>query len=352
MSGFRGSPGVVFAALLSLLACAGGVSDAELEQPPLAVIHWGTEAAQAHAEWMNDSSRGPLRRGVARGEELGRLFGAPDDREANTWSQRYPGRLALLDPASGTVRRLQVAPPGAVPLDWSADHRRLLFAARVQRGYWQLHRYDLGTQEVTQLTHGRYHHARGAFGPNGRLVFTRNTSGGRERSLMVQDSAAGPARTLIEGVYVERVSWAPGGGMIVAAVEEPSRRRGRSVPVRTLFAVSPDAPTQVWPPSPGMELKPLGRGLWPAYGTTGDWFVFSAVVGDRPRLRRMRADGGGRRDIGTGERGEFEAALSPDGNLVAYIAAENNIRRLFVCRIDGSGERMVAVDGLVGSPIW
>ena len=169
---------------------------------------------------------------------------------------------------------------------------------------------------------------------------------------MVQDSTARPARTLIEGVYIERVSWSPRGDMIVAAVEEPSRRRGSSKPVRTLVAISPDAPTQVWPPSQGMELKPLGRGLWPAYGTTGDWFVFSAVVGDRPRLRRMRADGGGRRDIGTGERGEFEAALSPDGNLVAYISAENNIRRLFVCRIDGSGERMVATEGLVGSPIW
>jgi hypothetical protein len=337
--------------VLGLASCAGGVGDAELEQPLIALIYWSDEAARAKIEEADARYRRPQKHGVAFGDDLGRLFGIGDAQEGGSWKARFPGHIGLADPATGTIRRLEVAPAGAVPLDWSADHNQLLYSAKASTGYWQLYIYDVRTQDVVQVTHGYQHHSRGALGPAGELAFTRAQKG-LERALLVQDSRAEEPRLLFEGVYVERVSWSPGGDMLVAAVEEPSLKQGGGPARRTLFAISPDAPTQTWPPSEGTALRSLGRGMWPAYGTIDDWFVYTAQVGTAQRLRLMRPESGARRGLGDGVRDEVEAALSPDGTLVAYISAENRVRRLFVRRINGTGERMIVTEGMAAHPVW
>jgi len=119
-----------------------------------------------------------------------------------------------------------------------------------------------------------------------------------------------------------------------------------------LFAAPLAGAPFVWPPRDGQGLKPLGRGRDPVFGAGGDWFVYSARVGDGWRLRRMRAAGGGRLAVGRGVRDEFEPAVSPDGRLVAYVSEDAGFDRLFVRRVDGSGDRLLLPDGVVTRPVW
>ena len=119
-----------------------------------------------------------------------------------------------------------------------------------------------------------------------------------------------------------------------------------------LFAASTDDPAWTWPPTANGGLKPLGRGRDPVFGADGEWFVYSARIGDGWRLRRMRGVGGGRLAVGRGVRDEFEPALSPDGSLVAYVSEDAGFDRLFVRRVDGSGDRLLLPDGVVTRPVW
>ena len=140
--------------------------------------------------------------------------------------------------------------------------------------------------------------------------------------------------------------------MLLLAVIDLTRgdRDGRAA--RMLFGLEPDAPLQTWPPGPGSMLKSLGRGRDPVFGPDGDWVVYSARVGDGWRLRRMRSAGGGRLAVGRGALDEIEPAVSPDGSLVAYVAENDGHHRLFVRRLDGTGDRLLIPDGEVARPVW
>ncbi len=47
-----------------------------------------------------------------------------------------------------------------------------------------------------------------------------------------------------------------------------------------------------------------------------------------------------------------QMAISPDGSLVAYVSLEGDLHRLFIRRIDGSGDRLLLPDGAVARPVW
>ena len=140
--------------------------------------------------------------------------------------------------------------------------------------------------------------------------------------------------------------------MLLLAVMDPARRSRTGSDVRLLFALSSDDPPQTWPPGEGSRLKPLGRGRDPVFSSDGSWIVYSARVGNGWRLRRMRAEGGARAAVGQLQRDEIQPAISPDGKLVAYVYEENRRRRLWVRRIDGSGDRLLLEDGMVERPVW
>jgi Tol biopolymer transport system component len=66
----------------------------------------------------------------------------------------------------------------------------------------------------------------------------------------------------------------------------------------------------------------------------------------------MRPDGSGRTPLGKGAHDERSPAVSPDGRFVAFIAEESGLDRLFVRRMDGSGDRILLGDGAVAWPVW
>ena len=338
------------------LGCAGGVGDEELRLPPIAILYWTHEDARQRLELARGEPSGPTRAGVARAGDIGRLFGLGDGADPGAANALYPGSLKLVDPGTGALQDVDAAPPGAVPMAWSPDRRRLMYVSNRGGAGWQLYAWDRETGDVRALTHGPAHHPRGDFGPDGRLVFTRYDEAG-EHSVWVQEPGEAPRR-LLTGAYAEMVRWQPGGDMLLLAVTEPTRRRRGGQPDRTLITVPFDAPEQSWPPEPGGggALRSLGRGRDPAFGPgssgPGAWIVYSAPIGDGWRLRRMRTEGGGRLAVGRGRRDELEPALSPDGALVAFVMEEAGYHRLFVRRVDGSGDRLLLTDGVAARPVW
>jgi len=339
------------AALGLLVGCAtSGVGDDELGQPLIAALYWSWDEAQSRADAAQGGG-GPTRMGVARAGDIGRLLGAAGGAGPDLAARRYPGRLSLIDPATRTVEPIEAAPPGAIPLAWSPDRNRLLLVATRQGRTPQIYEYRLDEQELRPVTSGPTGHTAATYGPGGQLVVVTQVGPQRSRVDLLTASWRFE-RTLFHGPQVTRVSWSPRGDMMLLAVLAP-RGGARSDEVSwMLFSAPLEGSAWTWPPAAAGGLKPLGRGRDPVFGADGEWFVYSARIGDGWRLRRMRAAGGGRLAVGRGVRDEFEPALSPDGSLVAYVSEDAGFDRLFVRRVDGSGDRLLLPDGVVTRPVW
>lgn len=337
--------------LLPVLNCTtGGVSGVELQQPEIAFVYWDRQAAREREEALEGAPFQASKLGVARMDDLGRMLGGGRG-GSEELGRRFPGYLSLVNPVTGAIRRIEHAPPGAVPLDWSPDRSSLLVAAASRRHGLQLFEYRVAVEEFRPLTTGPAMHTRGHYGPDGQVVISR------------QGTADGPAieltgpqgderRTILSGVGIDDVRWSPRGDMLAIAVVDPTRPERGGGLARMLFALPANATEQTWPPGSGSELISLGRGRDPVFSVDGEWIVYSARVGDGWRLRRVRAEGGGKLTLGRGVRDEFEPTVSPDGKLVAFVSEEGGLDRLFVRRFDGTGDRLLIPDGAVARPVW
>jgi Tol biopolymer transport system component len=67
----------------------------------------------------------------------------------------------------------------------------------------------------------------------------------------------------------------------------------------------------------------------------------------------MRVQGGGRMALGGSIRDERTPAVSPDGRHVVYVSpGDDGIERLYIRRIDGSGDRILLGEGAAAWPVW
>jgi hypothetical protein len=342
---------LVFATSIAFGCASQFVPRTELHDAPIAFVFWDAESARERAEIMQameGGRRGPTRPGVARLDAMGALLGSDAVTAQRRRLSAFPGRIALLHPQTLEIERFDAAPPNARPLSWSRDHQRLLFSSQHRdEGRTQLFEYDRKSGEVRKLTHGPALHLEGDYGPEGELLVSW-VDVSQEKPLTgidVRAPGGGVGETIVQGVFPIGVRWSPSGDQILYSVDPSSGRRSAGSQKQAPIIIA-QAPTVA------AELRPLTRGRDATYSKDGEWIVFSALSKQGWRLRRMRGDGGGRSSIGASSRNEFSPTVSPDSKHVVYVAEDGGVDRLFLRRMDGSGDRILWSDGGAAFPVW
>lgn len=339
--------------LLGSTGCAGplrGVALEELPDTPIAFVYWDPESARRRHEIIEEARSGrssamPTRAGVATPEGIATLFGR--DPFTSEGLGRYPGRVSLLDPRTGELHRFEGSPANARPLAWSPDRTRLLFTSAHMGGGFQIYEYDLERDELRPLSQGPAFHLEGDYAPDGHVVLSfieqradRNAAG----MVLVDEHGADPVR-LVDGSYPSGPRVSPTGEHVVwvRGINRPRRnpqaRDGSTIVVQPLeFDDDPEV---------------LARGREPVFLPDGSGLVYTSDTGDGWKLYRMRIEGGGRAPIGRSIRDERNPAVSPDGRYIVYVSAgDDGIERLYVRRIDGSGDRILLGEGAAAWPVW
>jgi len=339
------------AALLAGPVCAGclGVRPSELPSEPIAFTYRAPEEARRRAEDMlAERARGREPERVNRPgyndmyatadgvvDYLSRVLGRTQGED-----DRYPGRLALLDPRSGELTVVSAARRGSIPLDWSADHQRLLFAQPGEADF-QIYEYEREQRTVRPVTYGPPAHTQGCYAADGRvLVAAVDTRASPQQSHLELSERGGrhPFRAISEGPADHSPTCAPDGDLAVFVRE----LGGGRAEIRSVRLDDPSAASQ-----------PLSPGQHPRFSYDGEWVAFAAPYQRQLRIWRIRPDGSGRAPIGRGVRNEARPTFSPDGRVVVYVAAEDLPRRhLYLRRFDGSGDRILFADGDGEYPVW
>jgi len=339
----------------SLAACATtGIRKDEISEQPIAFNYMTQEEARKRAESWDDQRQSQLKqmRQQAVVDEqlppqtemhattkdlegfLGRLFGRADDPGGSS-----TGRLALLDPRSGKVEVLEAARRGSVPLAWSPDHDRLLYAQPAERDV-QIYEYERAHGTVRPITHGPTLHTQACYASHDRIVVAtadHSVSPPLSRIEVSRPGGGGPFEPLSEWGAEHSPSCAPDGNSVVW---ERTLAEGRSE-LRLLAPID------------GGTVQTLSPGRQPRFSSDGAWIVFSGPQQREWRIFRVRPDGSGRAPIGSGEHSEARPTVSPDGRLVVYVASETPPRRnLYLRRFDGSGDRILFADGDGEYPVW
>ncbi len=339
---------------LSGLGCAssmGGLSLEEVSDSPIAFVYWEPEAARRRQELIDERRSGrssalPSRVGVATADGIATLFGR--DAASAEGLGRFPGRVVLLDPSSGEVTRFEGAPTNARPLAWSSDRQRLIFTSGHLESGFQIYEYDLASAELRALTRGPRMHLEADYARDGRLVisFVEQRGAGRSSAGMVVTDAHGAhPEPVVDAAYPSGPRFAPDGESVVyvRAVNRPPRT-GQDRDLSTIVTQAPAL---------GAEPVVLARGREPVFLPDGSGLVFTTETTDGWRLHRMRIEGGGRARLGGSIRDERNPAVSPDGRHVVYVSpGDDGIERLYIRRIDGSGDRILLGEGAAAWPVW
>jgi Tol biopolymer transport system component len=338
----------------SCLGVAGCASNAirveEMPDLPIAFVYYDAETARGRAEEIEaeiERGRGPAaaprggveERAVAPVKEITRYiqqtFGVQDGATA----KRFQGRLALLDPRTGEVNLVEGARKGAIPQDWSFDHKRLLFVQVVRDEIPHLFELDVTTGDVRRLTHGEMANPEGCYGPDGRIVFTSVDPRAPQRNarIMITDPGGDAPQPLSLSEYAYYPTCAPDGSAVAY----------------TTFAAGGRA-QRVVSRSPTLTGKPriLSPGKEPSFSADGRWIVFSAKLKQKWTIWRIRPDGTGRASLGRGGFDEQRPSLSPDNRLFVYVADTKFHQQLYLRRVDGTGDRILLADGDGDRPVW
>jgi Tol biopolymer transport system component len=334
---------------LGATGCAlTGIRGDEISDAPIAFLYFDAETTRLRAEKCAEKreERGVSASGTSRSQpgsvasvkEIARLlqktFGVREPEE-----KRYQGRLALLDPRTGEVTVVEGARKGAVPQDWSSDHTRLLFSQVVHDEKPHLFEFDVTTGDVRRLTYGRTAHPEGCYGPDGRIVFTSvdtTASQGNARIMITDPGGDGP-RQLSGSEYAYYPACAPDGSAVAFSTLSVDGR------VKHVVVRSPVLTGDLRVISPGKE---------PAFSADGRWIVFSARLKRNWTIWRVRPDGTGRSSLGRGGYDEQRPGLSPDNQLIVYVADTRFHQQLYLRRVDGTGDRILLTQGDGDRPVW
>lgn len=329
----------------------GGMSLDEVSDVPIAFVYWEPEAARRRQEIIDQATSGrpvgmPTRTGIATGEGIATLFGR--DPASAEGLQRFPGHVAFLNARTGEITRFQGSPANARPLAWSDDRNTLLFSS-AHKGIegFQLYEFDLEEGELRGLTRGPAMYLEGDYAPDGRIAMSfvdarpdKNVAG-----MLVADSHGAHPVPLVDASYASSPRFSPDGEHIVyvRSVNRP-QRTGQVRDASTIVAQQVEF---------GADVVALARGREPSFSPDGEVMVYTSETIDGWKLHRMRIDGGARARLGGSIRDERNPAVSPDGRHVVYVSpGDDGIDRLYIRRIDGSGDRILLGEGSAAWPVW
>jgi hypothetical protein len=265
---------------------------------------------------------------------LERLAGTLSDRDVALAAQ---GRVALY---VATEQRLELPPAlkFARPLDWSPDHGRLMVNVRRHDGL-QLVEWVAATGEIRPLTSGPGNRVDGCYGPDGAIAWVEADSekSDAKTKIWVHFPHEAP-RPLTEGPLDLQPVWDPDGSRLVytrAAVQDALELRW----------LDPVSGAGGW----------LGAGRSADFTPDGRWIVYSARTGGGWQIRRMHADGSGKRSFGRSGYVENMPSVSPDGRWVVFAAQAKTgspMGRLLVRAFDASADRQLEIAGSALHPVW
>ncbi len=341
---------IAFATGLLLVSpgCQGpGVAREEIPEDPIAFIFHPEDEARRRAEVFAKRATADARSGaeIPTIVQLNSFRDYLEEAFGSRAEDDVAGRLSLLNPRSNRVTVVESARKGAIPLAWSPDRDRLLFA-QWDLGKLQLFEFERDSRVVSQLTRGPDHHPQGCYGPDGRMIavvakrakLTENRSG--RNPLVSQIVVMGPSDA------IESISQGPADG------EPACSPDGSAV---AYVRLSSGGRSEIWVHSftDREPARAIAQGREPSFSPDGEWIVYSRVVGKAPALWRIRRDGSGRTRLGRGSGAdEYGPVVSPDGSLVIYESVLENRYRLFVRRFDGTGDRVLFSDGDGTHAVW
>lgn len=313
----------LLAALLGA-ACAEAVPRAEVPEAPIAFVR--QQAAQGIVGL--DEFRAALRIG-------------PADREKY---HRRKTTLSLLSVPSGEIDVVPEAGLGSVPLDWSADGRRLLIGRREPSGALTLHTWNRLTGAWTRASGGpSVSLAAFADGPI-HLAYATPRPGSVDVANVVLDLGRRGHVVLPseEGAVDPDVS--PDGRTVIFT--RPSPRRLRE---GLILSVRIDDP----------EPRVLTRGSHPRFSRDGRWISFTRQHSTRDGrvssdVWLMRADGTAKRPMATSSYDEEYPAVSPEGRYVVFASARAGDRgsQLYLVRATDGREIQLTHSGQNSRPVW
>jgi dipeptidyl aminopeptidase/acylaminoacyl peptidase len=332
--------------MLGSLGCAGNlVKVSNLPEDVIAIRLWGNEEARQRREVMDELQGESGQRSRLGVMDLKKLSNRSRTVDRTDPANRFPGRLALINPRTFEVSFPPEAPRGARPLSWSADRERLIFSSDRQSGHFKIYELDFMTGEVKLLSAGRSSVVAAAYGAGTSFAYSAIQLGddGELEMQVLNHQPRSQDRVLAEDVAVRQISYSPDGRRVVYSPQNLAELagNGRRLPRLVVQEVAP-----------GGVRKELGPGIDPVFSPDGEWIVYSASRGPNLRTYRVRVDGTGRTPLGESVRNEDTPAISPDGKFVVYVSDHNGLSRLFVKRFDGTGDRLLYDGASVESPVW
>jgi Tol biopolymer transport system component len=347
------SRALLFAAALLLAAlpgCGGlrlgsGFDLADLPDAPLAIVYRTREESERRVELLQQARETRVKQrstetydaSFFRLETAADVFGL--GRTAEEKAADLLGRMAAVDARSEAVEPFEFAFRGDRPLDWTPDHRRLLFAS-LRAASVQLYEWDRETGEVRAMTSGPEEHSTGCYLPDGRLAISGQAgrSEGQKRlsRIFVTQPGGGKPKPLTAGPDDLKPACSPDGRVIAYETRDPAGN-----PSIAVVLTDGSAPPRV-----------AGAGRDPAFTPDGAFVVYSARTRKSWRLYQMHPDGQAKRPLGGGPRDEHDPRVSPDGRYVIYVYDDEGRQQLRVRTIDGRKDRPLIWNGDGITPVW
>ncbi|MCP3986877.1 MAG: hypothetical protein GY723_21020 [bacterium] len=329
------------------MGCAGPRYDFEdLPDVPIALVYRNmTEAEQASDAFYKMQEklrtartgiRSRMPKNTLNFDDVAQTFGVYGSSEQRAASML--GRMALLDPRTGTIETVDWAPRGSRPLAWSADHQRLLYLS-LRRGMPHIYERDFRTGDITPITHTRRRHLDACYCGEDAIVFSAFLPSGGTR-LYRRQAGSGKAQPITDGPIDFAPTCAPDGSTVYWA----SRQQEGFETISSRDLTDPDA-----------EVRVLTRGRHPSATPDGEWLLYSAKTRGGWKVWRMRTDGTGRHPLGRGADWEHQPTASTEGGYVVFVTTpdEKEVHfSVWVRPLDGDLDRPLSIDGEGLHPVW